>query len=215
MDIEKLFIKGIKIDDRFSYKSLYNDDRGAVHKDSYKFLLSEAISKGIITVEKYLIAEDVREELFHINESSKGLQYTLVQCLKAYHNESDYIIAPLIYLLKRLDPDFTVVTNEKLEIRSDVIDAEISPRIDGKNATPRLFFPKENIAIAVTNDDIENLGDILAVKDAKVYILGTDDRSNIIYAYKVNRASEFFEVAEGYKERAIMKLLNKVRENEI
>jgi hypothetical protein len=216
MDFESLFIKKITVDNNFSYKSLYNDDRGAVHKDGYKSLIREAISKGIITVEKFLIAENVRDELYQINEDSKGLQYTLVECLKDYHNESDYVIAPLIYLLKKLDPNFSLVINEgKLEIVSDVINVVISPRIDGKNATPRLFFPKENIAVAVTNDNIVNLGDILAVKDIKVYVLGTDDRSNIIYAYKVNRTSGFFEVMEGYKERAISELFNKVREKEI
>jgi hypothetical protein len=216
MDFESLFIKKITVDNNFSYKSLYNDDRGAVFKDEYKSLIREAMSKGIITVEKFLIAEDVQDELYQINEDSKGLRYTLVELLKDYHSESNFVISPLIYLLKKLDPNFSLaIKEEKLEVVSDVISIEIRPRIDGRNATPRVFFPKERVAIAVTNDNIENLGDILAVEDVSVCIIGTDDRSNVIYAYKVNRTSKYFEVAEGYKQNVVADLFSKVREKEI
>lgn len=216
MNFESLFIKRITVDNNFNYKSLYNDDRGAVYKDEYKSLIREAISKSVITVEKFLIAEDVQDELYQISQDSKGLKYTLVELLKDYHSESNFVISPLIYLLKELDSNFSLAINEeKLEVVSDVINVEIRPRIDGMNATPRIFFPKEKVAIAVTNDNIENIGDILAVKDVKVYIIGTDDRSNKIYAYKVNRTSQYFEVAEGYKQNVVTDLFSKVRENEI
>jgi len=216
MDLESLFIKRITMDDNFNFKSLYNDDRGAVHKDAYKSLISEAISKGVITVEKFLIAEEVQDELYQISEDSKGLKYTLVELLKDYHSESNFVISPLIYLLKKLDPNFSLsISEEKLEVVSDVINIEIRPRIDGRNAAPRIYFPKEKVAIAVTNDSIENLGDILAVKDVNVYIIGTDDRSNIIYAYKVNRTNKYFEVAEGYLHRVVAELFSKVRDKEL
>ncbi|MGO4694427.1 hypothetical protein AB4Z50_09105 [Paenibacillus sp. 2TAB26] len=216
MDFEGLFIKKITVENNFSYKSLYNDDRGAVYKDEYKSLIREAMTKGIITVEKFLIAEDVQDELYQISEDSKGLKYTLVELLKDYHSESNFVISPLIYLLKKLDPNFSLaIKEEKLEVVSDVISIEIRPRIDGMNATPRIYFPKEKVAIAVTNDNIENLGDILAVEGVSVYIIGTDDRSNVIYAFKVNRASKYFEVAKGYKQSVVTELFSKVRDIEI
>ncbi|MEH7354011.1 hypothetical protein V7150_10575 [Neobacillus drentensis] len=215
MNIEKLFIKKVTVDDDFNYKALYNDSRGAVFKDEYKALIREAISKKIITVEKFIIAENIQDELYKISDT-KGFEYTLIECLKNYHNESDYLIAPLIFLLKKLDPDFTLSDNEgKLKISSNLIEVELCPRIDGKNAEPRIFFPKEKISISSTNDDVENLGDILAVKGVKVYILGTDDRSNVIYAYKVNRDDRYFEIAEVYKDNVRMELFDKIRKYEI
>ncbi|MDQ0176267.1 hypothetical protein [Bacillus chungangensis] len=206
MSIEKLFIKRVAVDEGVDYKALYNDSRGAVYKDEYKSLIKEAIKKNIITIEKFIIAENVQDELYQICDI-KGIQYTLIQCLKDYHNESDYVIAPIIYLLKILDPQFTLNTNEeKLKIVSKVNEVEVRSRIDGRNAMPRIFLPKENTAIASTNENIENLGDILAVKDVRVYVIGTDDCSNNIYAYKVNRNDRFFEVSKGFKERLINKI---------
>ncbi|WP_155645564.1 hypothetical protein [Peribacillus simplex] len=61
--------------------------------------------------------------------------------------------------------------------QTDLVKVEIRPRIDGRNAEPRMFFRNEKIAITSTNDDVETSGDILAVKDVEVYIIGTDDRS--------------------------------------
>lgn len=53
--------------------------------------------------------------------------------------------------MKKLDPNFSLaIKEEKLKVVSDVISIEIRPRIDGMNATPRVFFPKEKVAIAVT-----------------------------------------------------------------
>lgn len=57
-----------------------------------------------------------------------------------------------------------------------------------------IFLKK--LVITSTNDNVENLVDILAVKDVEVYIIGADDRSNVIYGYKVNRSDKFFEVAK-------------------
>lgn len=211
MNIEDLFIEKISTNENFDYKILYNDSRGAVHKDEYKSLIRQAIEKRVIIIDTFIVAENVQEELYTISEI-KGFEYNLINCLKTYHNEADSRVAPLIYLLKKLDPSFTLNDTEgKLQIISDLFEAELCPRIDGKNAEPRIFFPKEKVAITSTNDDIENLGDILAVKNVKVYALGTDDRSNIIYAYKVSRDESFFDVAEGYKENLRSNLFDDIR----
>ncbi|QLK09426.1 hypothetical protein BMG_6201 (plasmid) [Priestia megaterium] len=211
MNIENLFVKKIATDENFDYKILYNDTRGAVFKDEYKSLIRQAIEKRVITIDTFIVAENVQEELYTISEI-KGFEYNLINCLKNHHNEADFRVASLIYLLKKLDPAFTLNDRGgKLQIISDLFEVELCPRIDGKNAEPRIFFPKEKIAITSTNDDVENLGDILAVKDVKVYALGTDDRSNVIYAYKVSRDDSFFDVAEGYKENLKSDLFNNIR----
>ena len=71
---------------------------------------------------------------------------------------------------------------------------------------PWNFLPEENAAIASSNDDIESIGDILAVKGIRVYIIGTDNRWIIIYPYKINRDKRYFNVAEDYKDN-LMSLL--------
>lgn len=213
MDFESLLIKKLTIDKNFDYSYLYNDDVGAIYKDEYKLLIREAISKDFITIEKFLIAEDVRDELYQISEESKGLNYTLIDRLKAYHNESNHLISPIIYILKQLDPNFSLIINEgELKLVSKNINVQIRPRIDEMNARPRLFFPKEKIAITLKNDNIENLGDILAVQDVKVYIISTDNPSNKIYAYKISRTDEYFKVAEGYKQRVQIVNFDKISE---
>ncbi len=105
-------------------------------------------------------------------------------------------------MLKKLDSQLKINTSGgQVKIVSDLVEVDICSRIDGKNATPRIFLSKEQIAFASTNDDIENLGDIFTVRGVDVYIVGADNRSNIIYAYKITRSDKFFEVAQGYKER--------------
>ncbi len=208
-----MFLKQAAVGEDFNYKVLYNDSRGAVYKDEYKSLIREAIEKNFIAIEKFIIAENVQEELYQIIET-KGVQYTLIECLKNYHSESDSIITPLIYLLKKLDPKFTLEINEEgLKIVSKLVDVEIRPRIDGKNAEPRIYFPNEKVAITSTNDNVENLGDILAIRGVKIYIIGTDNRSNLIYAYKINRYDRYFDVAEGYKNKLRSELLDNIFAN--
>ncbi len=208
-----MFLKQAAVGEDFNYKVLYNDSRGAVYKDEYKSLIREAIEKNFIAIEKFIIAENVQEELYQIIET-KGVQYTLIECLKNYHSESDSIITPLIYLLKKLDQKFTLEINEEgLKIVSKLVDVEIRPRIDGKNAEPRIYFPNEKVAITSTNDNVENLGDILAIRGVKIYIIGTDNRSNLIYAYKINRYDRYFDVAEGYKNKLRSELLDNIFAN--
>lgn len=195
MDIEKL---AIKKDNNFDYRTLYSDSRRAKFKEDYKDLINEAISMNAITIEKFVIAENVEDELNQIIDT-KGHERNLLRHLKNHHRELDHTTAPLIYMLKELDPDFRFCTeNEKLEIVFDLFEVEIRPRIGGQNAEPRLFFMKEKIGLTSTNDDIGNLGDILAVKNVVVYAVGTDDYYNNIYAYKINRTDRYFEVAENF-----------------
>ncbi|MDQ8733865.1 hypothetical protein [Paenibacillus sp. LHD-38] len=211
MNIEELFTAKLPLGKDFQYMDLYNDSRGAVFKEHYKSLIKQAIAKNVITVEKYLVAENAKDKLYEIVEETDKLQYTLVQCLKDYHQENDFVIAPLIYLLRKLDSQHMVLVDSEgqLKIKSK-FDIEIRPRIDGRNATPRLYLPKEKIAISSTNDNVENLGQILAVKDVNVYIVDKEYLSNNIYAYKINRNERFFEVSNGYEDRVLTEIFNDI-----
>lgn len=211
MAIEKLAIKQVPVDDTFDYHTLYSDSRGAVFKEDYKHLISEAISEHAIIIEKFVIAENVADELDEILDT-KGLEGMLLRLLKNHHSERNHISAPLIYILKKLDPAFTCsIESGKLEIVSNLFEVEIRPRIDEINAEPRLFFTKEKTAITSTNDDIETLGDILAVKNVRVYAVGTDDYSNNVYAYKINRTDRYFKVADSFKDEVRGEMGKRIR----
>ncbi|MFA1710243.1 hypothetical protein ACDX66_00835 [Peribacillus frigoritolerans] len=197
MNLEKLFETDEGIQKRFDYKNLYNDSRGSVFKDECKAILKEAVQKGIITVQKFIVAKDVQEELRDFLEKIDKSHKILVTRLKNYPMESDAIVTPFIYILKKMDPNYEAVITDKskLEIKSNYV-TQISPRIDEKNATPRLFFPNEKVAISSINDKVENLVEILAVRDVSVYIVGWDEKIKNIVAYKVIRSEPFFKVAE-------------------
>lgn len=90
---------------------------------------------------------------------------------------------------------------KKIKVKSNFFEVEINSRIDGKNAEARLFFPQEKIVFTSVNDDIETLGNILAVRDTEVYIIGTDDRYNNIYAYEIIRSEAFLQVAQDYDKK--------------
>lgn len=117
LDIEEIFIKRVQLVEDFNYKSLYNDDtRGAVNKNVHKTLLSSTISEGLVTVEKFIVAEDIHEELYEIIDESKSLEFSLIDNLKEYYDESAFVVAPLIYLLKQIDPNYSL-DNENGTIR--------------------------------------------------------------------------------------------------
>lgn len=117
-----------------------------------------------------------------------------------YNNEQYSVSSSIIFLLKLLDPVFTIDHKDGcLKINSEVFDVSIRPRIDDKNAEPRLFFTQENIAIISTNENITNLTDVLAVKGVTVYAIEYDFLSNNICAYKINRKDCYFELAMNYR----------------
>lgn len=196
--IEKIAIERVTLDEDFSFEELYNDNRGGVFKNELKYLISEGISKGLITIEKFVIDDIIQEELLEIM-GQKGHERNLLNRLKDYHNEPEELAPSIVYILKRLDPNFALTKHEdKLKIVSDLYEVEICPRIDGRNAEPRLFLTKEKVAIISTNEDITSLADILAAKDITVYAIDVDSWENVMYAYKISRDDRYFDSAADY-----------------
>ncbi|WP_428909795.1 hypothetical protein [Niallia sp. Krafla_26] len=81
MNVNDLFTKNGKALEHADYIHLFNDNRGARFKEEYKYLISEAINKRHMTVEKYNVAENVQETLDQICET-KGLESRLMKRLK-------------------------------------------------------------------------------------------------------------------------------------
>lgn len=218
MDVEKVLKKELCLQEDFNYKTLYNDSRGGVHKDNYKALLNYSISEGIITVKKYLVMENVNQDIFDdiVDKNSEGF-YQLKEILKDYHQESYYKIAAFIYLLGLFEPDYRINQNRKkydepiLEFPNNI---HIGYRFDGTNAFTRLYLKDTKVAINSTNDGIDNLMDTLEIDGIGVYILDVEDKSHQnqnIVLYKLTKNEKF----NGYKYNAEHKFLDELLGHQI
>lgn len=218
MDLGKIIKKELCLNADFNYKTLYNDERGGVHKDNYKALLRHCISEGIITVKKYLVMENVNQDIFYdiVDKNSEGF-YQLKEILKDYHQESYHIIAPFIYLLELLEPDYRINQNRK-EYDEPLLDfpnnVQVGYRFDGTNAFTRLYLQDSKMTINSTNDGIDNLMDTLEVDGIEVYILDVEEKlhrnQNIVF-YKLTKNDKF----NGYKYKAEHKFLDELLSHQI
>lgn len=198
MDINKIIKRELPIGEDFNYKVLYNDGRGAVHKEDYERLLSYCLKIGIIEVEKYLVEEKVSSEILSDIADQRGKEiYQFKAKLKAYHQEKDYSVSPFIYLLGKIEPAYQL-NMERTEYTDPVlnfpVNIKVGHRFERTNAFSRLFFTDCNVAMNSTNDDIETLISTLEIDDVTVYILDTEipsyDEQDIIL-YKLTKSNEF------------------------
>lgn len=218
MDLEKIIKQDLCLNSDFNYKTLYNDERGGVHKDNYKALLRHCISEGIITVKKYLVMENVKQDVFYdiVDKNSEGF-YQLKEILKDYHQESYHRIAPFIYLLELIEPNYRINQNRKdgnepiLNFPNNI---QVGHRFDGTNAFTRIYLDDSQIAINSTNDNIDNLMDTLEINDINVYILDVEGKSHMnqsIVLYKLDKNEKFNE----YKDKAEHKFIEELLSHQI
>lgn len=201
MSIEKIIKSELQLEDNFDYHKLYNDGRGAIHKDEYKALLKYCIKENIINVKKYLIEENINSDIFHdiVDKNSEG-QYQLKEALKEYHQESHYLVAPFVYLLEMVEPKYKI--NEKRTQYEETLlefpdNIEVGHRFERSNAFVRLYFKDSEISINSSNDSIENLVDTLELVDSTLYILYVDEfiyRKRDIVIYKLTKKYNFNEL---------------------
>ena len=193
MHIKDMELKQIPLQESFSYKNLFNDSRGAVHKDDNKSLISWCIEDGVIKVEKYLIVENIaRDTVWGITDSKDKSINMLKEYLKDYPQESDYDLFPFVYLLGRICPNYKVNLN-RADSEQPVFDyptnIEVGYRFNGTNAFIRIYLVDEKVAINSSNDSVENLVDTLLIKDNNtVYIVdveGVLTKNKAIVAYKI------------------------------
>lgn len=215
MGIEKILKNELKIEDNFDYHKLYNDSRGAVHKDDYKSLIRWCIKEKIIDVKKYLVEEKIHPDKFYDIADKKGEgYYRLKEALKDYHQESYYDVAPFIYLLELIEPNYRINNNRKeyeepvLEFPNNIM---VGHRFKGTNAFSRLHCEDSKVSINSYNDSIENLVDTLVIDDITVYILVVEDilhsEQNIVI-YKLTK-NELFNELKDKAEHRFLEELNK------
>lgn len=215
MGIEKILKNEVKIEDNFDYHKLYNDSRGAVHKDDYKSLIRWCIKEKIIDVKKYLIEEKIHPDKFYdIADKKREGYYLIKEALKDYHQESYYDLAPFIYLLELIEPNYRINNNRKeyeepvLEFPNNIM---VGHRFKGTNAFSRLYCEDSKVSINSYNDSIENLVDTLVIDDITVYILVVEDilhsEQNIVI-YKLTK-NELFNELKDKAEHRFLEELNK------
>lgn len=201
MDINKAIKKEIPIGEEFDCKVLYNDSRGAIHKEEYERLLSYCLQAGIIGVEKYLVEEKIPLELFAGIADERGKErHYFKEKLKAYHQEKDYRVAPFIYLLEKIEPSYKLNTARK-EYADPMLDfpanIEVGHKFKGSNGFSRFFCSDSKVAINSANDDIETLINTLEIDDLTVYILDTEEPGyweQDLVLYKLIKSREFNQV---------------------
>lgn len=220
MGIESILKKELKLEDNFDYHVLYNDDRGSIHKDEYKSLIYWCIKEKVIEVKKYLIQEKVSQDIFYDIVDKKGReQYQLKEVLKEYHQENYYNIAPFIYLLEIVEPNYKINSKRK-EYEDPVLEfpdnISVGHRFKGTNAFSRLYFKDDKIAINSFNDEIENLVDTLEIDDINVYVLVVENivrsEQNIVL-YKLTKNDMFNKLKDEAEHKfleEIHKYINKL-----
>ncbi len=208
MSIEKIIKSELQIEENFDYHKLYNDSRGAVHKDDCKLLLNYCIEEKVIDVKKYLIEENIDSDVFYDIADRNGKEYySLKEALKDYHQESYYKVAPFIYLLGLIEPNYRINTNRKepeeavLEFPNNI---SVGYRFKGTNAFSRLYFEDNKTVINSSNDSVENLIDTLAIDGITVYILDVEEplrSKEKIVLYKLTKNEMFNKLKVKAKER--------------
>ena len=203
MDINKAIKKEIPIGEEFDCKVLYNDSRGAIHKEEYEHLLSYCLQAGIIGVEKYLVEEKIPLELFADIADERGKErHHFKEKLKAYHQEKDYRVAPFIYLLEKIEPSYklNIVRKEYADPMLDFpSNIEVGHKFKGTNGFSRFYCSDSKVAINSTNDDIETLIDTLEIDDLTVYILDTEEPDywkQDLVLYKLIKGDKFKQVKD-------------------
>ena len=196
--MNNIFAMPIELQADFSYKDLYNNDRGAVFKDDYKSLLYYSIENEIIKVEKFIIAQNVdKDDLWQIIDSSDRLLFNLKSKMRNYHQEKDHILAPLIYILQKLEPDYKMNANRK-EFEEPIFEypnnIEIGFTFKSTNAFSRIYITDKKIALNSSNDDVENLVDTICIDGIDLYVIDTENdlsKNRDIVAYKLTKNQNF------------------------
>lgn len=213
MNIETVFKKELQFEDNFDYRKLYNDNRGAVHKDDYKALLRWCIKENVIQINKYLIQENVHPNIFYeIADTNGDGYYQLKEGLKDYHQESYYNIAPFIYFLGMLEPNYRLNKDRK-EYEEPILEfpqnIRVGHKFKGTNAFSRLYFEDSKIVVNSSNDDVENLMDTLEIDGITVYVLDVEDMlrsEQRIVVYRLDKGENFNELKKKAEHRFLDQL---------
>lgn len=192
--LNQFICEDLGIQESLEIKELYNESKACAYRE-YPILLKKLLREHYIKVHKYVIDTNVQEQIFDISEV-KGQEYRKLHSLKMNPTESVFYAAQFIYILKKIDPNYEFIYEERtaVKISDDVI--KVRPRLDNKNAEPRLYFQNAKVVMTSNHEDITNLLEILLVKDTTVFVIGMDESSKDLIAYEIVRTDAFYEKCE-------------------
>ncbi|AEY66622.1 hypothetical protein [Clostridium sp. BNL1100] len=209
--MNNIFADRIELQVDFSNTDLYNTSRGAIFKDEDINLFNYAIENGIITIEKYMLAKDIHSDiLLDIVDSKEKIIYFLIAKMKNYPQENEHVIAPFIYLLNKINPDF--VANYKITSEPMIADdIQVGYQFEKSNAFSRIYIKSANMVFNSTNDSIENLIDTLCLNDINIYIIDVEkqySKSQDIVAYRLIPQPKLKEIREKIQDEFRMKIID-------
>lgn len=196
--MNEIFTNEIELQKDFTYTKLYSSTKASASDKNLSSFLANSFRSGLIKVKKYLIANDVEDEMLNIEEWKAKSHIKIKPILKDWHSESDYSISPIIYFLEQLDPNFIVEQNKETtvyEIKSSK-NIVIGHRFTSVDAFARILLPDEKIIINLVTDSLHNLIDALSLEDYIIYLLDVEyigGRRMKMIAYHLTADSNYRE----------------------
>lgn len=198
MKMNELFSKEIELEPEFKYEKLFSNTKASVYDRRLRSLLKNSIDNKFIQIKKYLVEEDVGEELFEIEEWKVMSHKKIKSMLKDWHSESDYTLSPIICILEKLEPNFSVEIDKDesiYKIKSDK-NILIGHRFGIIDAFARIYLPDWKVIINLSTDSLHNLVDSLSLENLIVYILNlelVDGEYKRMVAYELIADSRYYE----------------------
>ena len=114
--MNNLFFKELQIDSTIDYKLLFSNTKSSALDRNLNALLKYGVGKGEIKVKKYLLAENIANELFELGEWKVKSHKKIKDLLKDWHRESDASLTPILFILEKLEPHFKVERDAETKI---------------------------------------------------------------------------------------------------
>lgn len=198
MNIEEVFSKEIELEQDFNYEKLFSNTKASDDDSRLRGLLKNSIHNKFIQIKKYLVSEDAGDELFEIEDWKVMSHKKIKSMLKDWHSESDYTLSPIIYILEKLEPKFSVEIDKEesiYKIKSDK-NILIGHRFDEVDAFARIYLPDCKVIINLSTDSLHNLIDCLSLENVLVYIINlelVDGEYKRMVAYELIVDSRYHE----------------------
>ena len=204
MNINELFSKEIALDAEFNYEKLFSGTKASAYDRRLRSVLKSSINNMFIQIKKYLVAENIADELFEIEEWKINSHKKIKPILKDWHSESDYSLSPIIFVLEKLEPNFVVKPDKEtsiygIESYKNII---IGHRFGSVDAFARIYLPDEKLIINLATDSLHNLMDTLLLEGLTVYLLDVEYGKKLI-AYELIADSNYQTKYKTIKENLI------------
>ena len=197
--MEELFRTKLEIESNFDYKKLFSATKSTSLDPKLNSLLKAGLQHNAIEVEKYLVADNIADELYNLEEWKVKSHKKIKSLLKDWHMESDYSLSPILFVLEKLEPNFIVAPDDETKIyliQSDK-NIKIGYRFASQDAFARLYLSDDGVIINLTSDSLVNLTNCLALENIELYLLDMEwvnGEASRMVAYKLVSTPRYRDV---------------------